>query len=255
MRIKTSVPDALPLKHLKWAALAPLAGEANRALGRFEEILRTAPREALRPLTLQEAKDTFKAQERPTPQEIQKCLKALRLISHKKGHALSPTFLMQAHALLTDKEPGSIRTRQNWVGPTGCRMEEAFCYPPAPRYVLPYLKKLEKYAESTDGDPLIQTAIIFAQFLVVHPFMDGNGRAARLLVPFLLYKKGVTSAPLFYMSGYFQKYRKEYFDRLLALSKEHDWEGWITFFLKGVIEQGELLCRKVKKNPQSQLNP
>ncbi len=243
MHFKTSVPDALPLKHIKWAALIPLAGEANRVLGRFEEILQTTPRAALLFLSLKEAKDTFKAQTPPKPQEIRKCLKALRLIRQKKGHTLSPAFIKQVHALLTNKEPGCIRNRQNWVGPTGCRMEEAFCYPPAPRYVLPYLKKLEKYAESQDGDPLIQTGIIFAQFLMIHPFMDGNGRVARLLIPFLLYKKGVTSAPLFYMSGYFQKYRKEYFDRLLALSKEHDWEGWITFFLKGVVEQGKLLCK------------
>lgn len=148
---------------------------------------------------------------------------------------------------MTTRESGCVRTHQNWIGPTGCRMEEAFCYPPAHRYVLPYLKKLERYAESKDGDPLVQTAIAFAQFLVIHPFMDGNGRVARLLIPLLLYKKGLTSKPLFYMSAYFQKHRKEYFDRLLALSKEHDWEGWVVFFLKGVIDQGKLLCKKIPR--------
>ena len=249
MSIKTSIPDKLPLTHLKWPVLIPLLGEANRVLGRFEEVLKNTPnpRVVLLPLTRQEARDTYKAQSRATPQEIQRCLKAMGLTRNKKVRALSPAFLKQVHALMTERESGHIRKRQNWIGPTGCRMEEAFCYPPAPRYVSGYLKHLEKYAETADGDPVIQTAIAFAQFLVVHPFMDGNGRVARLLVPLLLYKRGVTSEPLFYMSAYFQKHRKEYFDRLLALSKDHDWEGWISFFLKGVIAQGELLCKKAEK--------
>ncbi len=249
MNIKTSIPDKLPLTHLRWPSLIPLLGAANRVLGRFDEVLKNTPnqRVVLQPLTLQEAKDTYKAQARATPPEIQRCLKALKLTRQKKEHPFSPSFLKQAHALMTDRESGHIRKRQNWIGATGCRMEEAFCYPPAPRYVSTYLKRLEKYAETADDDPVIQTAIAIAQFLVIHPFMDGNGRVARLLVPLLLYKKGVTSEPLFYMSAYFQKHRKEYFDRLLSLSKNHDWEGWISFFLKGVIAQGELLCKKAGK--------
>lgn len=85
MSIKTSVPDKLPLTRLEWGALVPILGEANRALGRFEARIRMTPMAALKPLTLQEAKDTFRAQAQATPQEIRKCLQALRLIRQKKA--------------------------------------------------------------------------------------------------------------------------------------------------------------------------
>ena len=106
------------------------------------------------------------------------------------------------------------------------------------------MRKLNAYVNKKEKDPLVQLAIYFAQLLIIHPFMDGNGRLARSLVPIFLYKKGLISTPRFYLSAYFKRHRLEYFKRLYMISKKKDWEGWIRFFLQGIIEEGELMIRQ-----------
>jgi Fic family protein len=75
-----------------------------------------------------------------------------------------------------------------------------------------------------------------AQFETIHPFLDGNGRVGRLLITFLLCERTVLRLPLLYLSYYLKAHRTEYYDRLMAVRHEGDWEGWVKFFLKGVFE-------------------
>ena len=84
--------------------------------------------------------------------------------------------------------------------------------------------------------PLVQVGLAHAQFETVHPFLDGNGRMGRLLIAFLLTEKALLSKPVLYLSHYFKKHRIEYYDRLQNVRDTGDWEGWIGFFLDGVIE-------------------
>lgn len=61
----------------------------------------------------------------------------------------------------------------------------------------------------SNKDPIVQTAILFAQFLFIHPFMDGNGRVARILIPLYLVKKKILSKPYLFMSGNYSIFPKK----------------------------------------------
>lgn len=101
------------------------------------------------------------------------------------------------------------------------------------------LNNLEQYIHYQDIDPIIQTAIIHAQFELIHPFLDGNGRVGRLLIPLFLYMHGILTYPSFYMSEYFNSHKLEYVDALKAISQKDDWMGWIEYFLTAVTTQAE----------------
>jgi len=100
-----------------------------------------------------------------------------------------------------------------------------------------HLEKWIAYLNTADFDPLVQTAIVHAQFELIHPFMDGNGRIGRLLIPLLLYRKQMLSHPMFYLSAFLEANRNEYYSRLRSVSQDRDWNGWVEFFLRAVHDQ------------------
>jgi Fic family protein len=139
------------------------------------------------------------------------------------------------------KAPGEFRATQNWIGGRGASLANAaFVPPPVPdmRQVLDNFEKfLHERRQRADRAPhpvLVECALVHAQFETVHPFLDGNGRLGRLLIALLLHERRVLSLPLLYLSLYLKANRLEYYDRLTAVRKSGDWEGWINFFLKGV---------------------
>ncbi len=133
--------------------------------------------------------------------------------------------------------PGELRTSQNWIGPAGCTLAEAVFVPPPPHEVPEALNNLERFLHYDTSLPtLAQVGLAHAQFETIHPFLDGNGRIGRLLVTFLLVEKGLLTKPVLYLSHYFKRRRTEYYDRLQAVREAGDWEGWLEFFFKGVIE-------------------
>ncbi|QXP90255.1 Fic family protein [Methylococcus capsulatus] len=133
--------------------------------------------------------------------------------------------------------PGELRTSQNWIGPAGCTLSTATFVPPPPHEVPQALSDLERFLHDGAGlPPLIQVGLAHAQFETIHPFLDGNGRIGRLLIAFLLTEKRLLSKPVLYLSHYFRQRRAEYYERLQAVRDAGDWEGWLAFFLDGVIE-------------------
>lgn len=144
-------------------------------------------------------------------------------------------------------EIGVFRKKQNWIGPYGCAIDEAYFYPPAPKDVSSMMSKLVRYANTKTKDPLLQIALIFAQLLIIHPFMDGNGRVARLMVPLFLYRQKAISAPQLFMSDYFKRHRLRYFETLYQTTEENRWEPWIQFFMKGVAVQARKSQRLLAK--------
>ena len=86
-------------------------------------------------------------------------------------------------------------------------------------------------------DFLLQTAVMHAQFELLHPFKDGNGRIGRILIPLFLYQKRALSQPMFYLSEYLENHREDYYERLKAISAVGDWDGWIAFFLQAIAAQ------------------
>lgn len=134
-------------------------------------------------------------------------------------------------------QPGELRTTQNWIGPAGCTLREATFVPPPPHEVPAALDRLERFLHAADAlPPLVRVALAHAQFETIHPFLDGNGRVGRLLVTFLLTEQRLLAKPVLYLSDAFKRRRSEYYDRLQAVRDRGDWEGWIGFFLEGVVE-------------------
>jgi Fic family protein len=135
-----------------------------------------------------------------------------------------------------EKHPGRFRRYQNWIGAT--RGEDAtYVGPPVPQ-MRERLDDLEKFMHERDGlRPLVQTAVLHYQFEAIHPFGDGNGRVGRLLISMFLAERGLLPQPLLYLSAYFEHSRNDYYDKLMAVSTQGDWDGWLRYFLAGVSEQ------------------
>jgi Fic family protein len=136
------------------------------------------------------------------------------------------------------KTPGEFRTRQNWIGGNDkVNIEQATFVPPPVYEMDRALGNLEKFFHNTETYPaLVHCGIAHAQFETIHPFLDGNGRLGRLLITFLLCQQNILKIPLLYLSYYLKANRLEYYDRLMAIRIKGDWEGWLEFFLKGIIE-------------------
>ena len=133
--------------------------------------------------------------------------------------------------------PGELRRTQNWIGPGGCKLNEATFVPPPPDIVPQALGDLEKFLDGESNLPLlIKIGLAHAQFETIHPFLDGNGRVGRLLITFLLCESGVLHKPVLYLSHYFKRYRQTYYDLLQATRDKGSWEDWLLFFLRGVSE-------------------
>lgn len=156
---------------------------------------------------------------------------------------LTLSFVRELHSVLLKgvrgdrKGPGHFRTEQNWIGKARCEMNEARFIPPSPLILTDGLENWEQFLSNEDVDPVLQVALAHAQFEILHPFLDGNGRIGRILIPLLFFRHGVLFRPMFYLSEYLEANRTEYYDRLLAITEEGDWEGWIIFFAGAVKAQ------------------
>jgi Fic family protein len=136
-----------------------------------------------------------------------------------------------------NKRPGHVRDDiPVMIGPDN-NVENARFVPANPNSVGLLLDQLLSYIRNGRYPPLIDIAITHYQFETIHPFRDGNGRLGRLLIMLQLYQANLLSEPYLYLSAYFNHYRSEYFDRLLAVSQHGRWESWITFVLNAIAEQ------------------
>lgn len=136
--------------------------------------------------------------------------------------------------------PGEFRRSQNWIGPAGSTLETATYVPPPVDDMKGALSDLEKFIHTdTEIPPLARAAMIHYQFEAIHPFLDGNGRIGRLLIMLLLHEWQLLPQPLLNLSAYFEHYRQEYYDRLLAVSQHANWEEWLMFFFRGMGMQAQ----------------
>jgi len=163
-------------------------------------------------------------------------------ISRLKTLPVSVRLIKEIHKeLLTgvrgeDRQPGEIRTSQNWIGPEGCTLRDASFVPPPPEIVGAALSDLEKFIHSDSQLPiLIKIGLAHAQFETIHPFLDGNGRVGRLLITFLLVEPKILQWPVLYLSYYFKRYREQYYNLLQGVRDSGDWESWLKFFLSAVL--------------------
>lgn len=181
----------------------------------------------------------------PDVLEVQNYVRAMEYgIDRLKELPISIRLIREIHSILMEgvrgehATPGKIRRSQNWIGPPGCSLNDATYVPPPVEEMQQALSNWEKYLHSNPGEPpLVQSALMHYQFEAIHPFLDGNGRIGRLLITFFLCERGYLTQPLLYLSAFFDRFRKEYYSRLLDVSQKGDWRGWIEFFLQGVENQ------------------
>lgn len=141
--------------------------------------------------------------------------------------------------------PGEFRSRQNWIGPPNCTLNEASYVPPPVPEMRDALAAFERFLHDAGTyPPLVRLALVHYQFEAIHPFVDGNGRIGRLLLSLLMVEWELLPLPLLYLSAYFHRHRQEYYELLMAVSECGAWQGWLTFFLQGVAEQaGDAVVR------------
>lgn len=134
-----------------------------------------------------------------------------------------------------EKEPGTFRRSQNWIGPAGCGLKDARYIPPNAEDMDRAMGDLENYINSSEAyDPLVQAALIHYQFEIIHPFLDGNGRIGRLLILLYLLDRGLLSKPVIYVSFFLKKNQVEYYDRISEVRRSGNYEQWVRFFLEAV---------------------
>lgn len=281
--MKTTSPvtyhlGAFPPSELEWTRIIPHIGPASAALARYDGMLAAIPNAAvlLSPITTQEAVLSSKiegtqatmgevlefeagyekgltSQRKDDIQEVLNYRKAIRY-AEKRMHDLpiSTRLVKEVHTILMEgvrghgKSPGEFRKIPNWIGSEGCTIDEAKYIPIEANRLPEALGTWERYVHAEEPDRLIQLALVHAEFEALHPFLDGNGRLGRILIPLFLSQTGVIQSPMFYMSAFLEANRDEYYNRLLAISRDGDWNGWIVFFLKAVKMQAEENLAKVQ---------
>lgn len=274
--MKPYVPETLPLKCLDFSRLIRKTGPANAALARYDGLLQSVinPEVMLSPLTNREAVLSskiegtqatvdevleyeagmeFEGEKVKDIQEIVNYRKALILAKKSlEDQPLNLSLIRSMHAVLLDsvrganKTPGQFRVIQNWLGFEGCEIDQATFVPPSPLQLLDHLEAFERYLAIDDIDALVQVAIVHAQFELIHPFKDGNGRIGRLLIPLFLFQKRTLASPMFYLSEYLESHRELYYARLRGISQEGDWTAWVEFFLDAIIEQAKSNTTRVR---------
>ena len=157
-----------------------------------------------------------------------------------QGNPITIRLVKELHqALMTSgrgiqRGPGEFRTNQVWIG--GHRADEATFVPPPANEIAACWSELEKFINDVPEptEPVIKAALMHVQFETIHPFMDGNGRLGRLLIPLILAQAGVLQEPLLYLSVFFKKHRQTYYERLQQVRLTGDWEGWLLFFVDAI---------------------
>ncbi|MEX0917176.1 MAG: Fic/DOC family N-terminal domain-containing protein [Candidatus Paceibacterota bacterium] len=267
-------PDNLPLIRLEWMSFIDLIGPAHDAVARFDGLVQSIPnpRVLLSPLTTKEAvlsskiegtqatmqevleyeADPKETKRTPDIKEVLNYRRAMSQATQKlESIGFTLRLLKDVHETLMygvrgeEKDAGNFRKKDVYIGSPG-NPEGARYVPPTWQTIDSYLSNFEKYINTNEKDVLVQLAIVHAQFEIIHPFSDGNGRMGRLILPLFLNFKKVLSTPMLYLSEYFETHRQEYYHKLQNISDNNEWEEWIRYFLKAVIEQSKNNSEKAK---------
>lgn len=261
-----------PPQQLDWSKLIPLLGPTSAAVARYDGTLTAIPNAAvlLSPLTTQEAVLSSRIEGTQATMgevlefeaegdvgglsearkadifEVLNYRSAMRMAEKMLADfPLSQRLIREAHKVLLDgvrgqgKAPGEYRRIPNWIGPAGCTQEQARFIPISADKLPNAMSEWEKFVHTDGPDRLVQLALLHAEFEALHPFLDGNGRLGRMLVPLFMWQNGLIQRPMFYVSAFLEAHRDEYYERLLAVSRDGDWTGWCVFFLTAMRAQAE----------------
>ena len=264
-------PESFPPDdRLDWTALVPLIGPTSVAVARYDGLLEAVPNPdiLIAPLGTREAvlssriegtlattRQVLEYQAGQAPSspilrddvvEVLNYRAAMREAQDLlKDLPLCLKVIRRAHRVLLQgargkgSAPGEFRRVANWIGSPGSTVDTATFVPIEAGELTDGLGRWEKYLHHEARDRLVQLAVLHAEFEALHPFLDGNGRLGRMLVPLYLWQMGIINQPNFYISAFFEANRAAYYERLLAVSRDDDWTGWCLFFLEAVRAQAE----------------
>lgn len=193
--------------------------------------------------------DSIDPEKRDDWQEVNNYIAAMNhAITELDQLPITERLIKQVHSILLQgvrgqhKSPGTFRTSQNWIGPS---LKDAIYVPPVHTEIQALMTDLESLLNTDASDEtvtlphLIRAAIIHYQFETIHPFLDGNGRIGRLLISLYLIDQHILQQPTLYLSDYFERHRRAYYDHLSAVREQSDLKGWVLFFLRGIIETAQ----------------
>lgn len=271
--------NQFPPKTLEWEKLIPLLGPTSAAIAHYDGVLTAVPNAdvLLSPLTTQEAVlssriegtqatmgevleyeaagDTGKYDENRKADifEIINYRSAMREAERLLADLpLSQRLIKKVHETLLSgvrgqsKSPGEYRKIPNWIGPAGCAIDTAHFVPISADKLPKGMDAWEKFIHMNYLDCLVQLALLHVEFEALHPFLDGNGRLGRMLVPLFMWQKGIISRPMFYISAVFESDREKYYAHLRAVSQNGAWTEWCMFFLQAIQKQAEDNSNKAK---------
>lgn len=176
-------------------------------------------------------------------EEVQNYVHAMNhSISSLAGLPISTRLIRSTHNVLMQgvrgqhKQPGEFRTSQNWIG--GATIRDAIFVPPIHTDIHGLMSDLEEFIhnDSIQLPDLLKIALVHYQFETIHPFLDGNGRIGRILIPIYLVDKTILKRPVLYLSDFFERNRTLYYDNLMRVRQKNDIAQWFKFFLVGIIE-------------------
>ena len=179
-------------------------------------------------------------------EEVQNYIKAMEwAVLALDKLPFSARLIREAHKVLLQgvrgekKQPGEFRTSQNWIG--GATINDAVFVPPVHTTVPELMSDIEKFLHNDEihFPELLKIGLVHYQFETIHPFLDGNGRVGRLLIPLYLVSKGILQKPILYLSDFFEKNRKLYYNNLTLVREKNDLNQWFKFFLVGIIQTAE----------------
>lgn len=154
----------------------------------------------------------------------------------------SSRLIRETHSVLmqgvrgSKKQPGEFRSSQNWIG--GASINDAIFVPPVYTSIQELMADIEKFVHDDNKyfPELLKIGIVHYQFETIHPFLDGNGRVGRLMIPLYLVSKGILRKPILYLSDFLERNRTHYYDNLMRVREKNDIGQWLKFFLVGIIE-------------------
>ena len=159
---------------------------------------------------------------------------------------LTQRLILDLHRILLsgvrgeEKLPGEFRTSPVWVGSPTDSPDTALYVPPLPADLPDLIADWERFVNTPGNLPtLVRSGLMHYQFETIHPFLDGNGRIGRLLINLMLMEEGRLGTPLLYLSGYLERHRSEYYDRLQAVRESGRIQEWLQFFLTAVRRSAE----------------
>ena len=272
--------DRFPPKDLEWSRLLPLIGRAQRAIAGYEGVLYGVPNPdiLLSPLSAQEA--VLSSRIEGTQSSVSEIL-ALGANGDIEGEPtkrgadarevfnyrfalmvaadlmaslpLSQRLIRSTHGTLMHgvrggvADPGEYRRIQNWIGPPNSKEDDATLVTCPVPDIADAMGAWERYLHEETPDVLVQLGVVHAWFEAIHPFLDGNGRLGRLMVPLFLMTKGLLKRPNFYLSEYLERHRGDYYRNLLAAQSRGDWSSWLQFFLTALEKQAIANTEKARQ--------